>query len=200
MAEEKESRLEQFRQMAEADPNNELGHFYLGQTYLETGMWSLAIASLQRALQINPNLGRAYRLLGEAYVKGGEKAEAIKTLTRGIEVAAGRGETLTIKDMAKMLEELGAAVPAVAIGVKQREPGEGEVLCCRCNQIGTKLARAPFRNEMGQQILNQVCAPCWGQWIEMGTKVINELRLAMNEPEAQQVFERHMLEFLNLRS
>jgi Fe-S cluster biosynthesis and repair protein YggX len=33
----------------------------------------------------------------------------------------------------------------------------------------------------------------------MGTKVINELRLAMNEPEAQRIFDQHMFEFLNLR-
>jgi Fe-S cluster biosynthesis and repair protein YggX len=33
----------------------------------------------------------------------------------------------------------------------------------------------------------------------MGTKVINELRLPMNDPQAQKIYEQHMVEFLGLR-
>ena len=33
----------------------------------------------------------------------------------------------------------------------------------------------------------------------MGTKVINELRLPLNDPQAQKLDDQHMLEFLNLR-
>jgi Fe-S cluster biosynthesis and repair protein YggX len=43
------------------------------------------------------------------------------------------------------------------------------------------------------------CVGRWKEWVAMGTKVINELRLPMNEPEAQKVFDKHMYEFLNLQ-
>jgi Fe-S cluster biosynthesis and repair protein YggX len=33
----------------------------------------------------------------------------------------------------------------------------------------------------------------------MGTKVINELRLPLADPQAQKMYDQHMLEFLNLK-
>jgi len=47
-------------------------------------------------------------------------------------------------------------------------------------------------------IQEKICADCWREWIGMGTKVINELRLPLNDPRAQKEFDRHMYEFLNL--
>lgn len=193
-----ESRIEQFRQMTEADPNNELGHFSLGRAYLDAGKSADAIVSLEHALKLNPNLGRAYHLLGEAQVKSGAKTDAIDTLTRGIKVAASRGEVLAKTEMAKLLQELGAPVPTEASSQKAAVAGEGQVVCSRCGQAAPKLPKPPFRNAQGQLIYEKICANCWKEWIGMGTKVINELRLPMNDPEAQRAFDRHMYEFLNL--
>jgi Fe-S cluster biosynthesis and repair protein YggX len=193
-----ESRIEQFRQMTVADPNNELGHFSLGRAYLDAGRPADAIVSLEHALKLNPNLGRAYHLLGEAQIRSGAKTDAIDTLTRGVKVAASRGEALAKKEMAKLLQDLGAPLPAEATSEKAAVAGEGQVVCCRCGQAGPRLPKAPFRNAQGQLIYEKVCANCWKEWIGMGTKVINELHLSMNDPEAQRVFDRHMYEFLNL--
>ncbi len=193
------SRIEQFRQMAEADPDNELGHFSLGRAYYDAGMMREAIASLKRALEINANLGRAYHLLGEAQLRLNERTEAIETLTQGVKVAAARGEALARQEMERLLKDLGAPVPEVQGGASaQTQVGEGEVLCSRCGQVGRKLAKPPFRNRLGQAIYEKVCSDCWREWIGMGTKVINELRLPMHEPEAQRIYDKHMLEFLNL--
>ena len=60
------------------------------------------------------------------------------------------------------------------------------------------MATAPFRNAQGQMIQEKICADCWREWIGMGTKVINELRLPLNDPQAQKIYDQHMLEFLNL--
>jgi Fe-S cluster biosynthesis and repair protein YggX len=73
------------------------------------------------------------------------------------------------------------------------------VHCTRCGKANPKMTRPPFRNAQGQLIFEKICAPCWKEWLGMGTKVINELRLPMNEPEAQKVYDRHMLEFLGLQ-
>lgn len=193
-------RIEQFKQMVHADPNNELGHFSLGRAYLEAGELAHAITSLQHAIGLNPNLGRAYHLLGEAQLRTGARTDAIQTLTQGAKVAAARGEALTRQEIVKLLEELNAPVPPEALSAaKPAGPvGEGEVLCRRCGRLGRKLPRPPFRNPQGQLIFENICADCWREWIGMGTKVINELRLPMNEPEAQKVYDRHMHEFLNL--
>ena len=32
----------------------------------------------------------------------------------------------------------------------------------------------------------------------MGTKVINELRLPLNDPQAQKIYDQHMMDFLTL--
>jgi Fe-S cluster biosynthesis and repair protein YggX len=51
---------------------------------------------------------------------------------------------------------------------------------------------------LGKEIYEKICADCWREWIAMGTKVINELRLPLSDPQAQKIFDQHMKEFLNL--
>lgn len=196
---ESSRRIEQFRQMAGADPNNELGHFSLGRAYLDDGQPSEAIAPLQRALELNANLGRAYELLAQAYTQSRRTREAIETLTRGVGVAHERGERLSRDAMIEALKKFGAPVPALSAATPSTATLAGnQVLCVRCGKASSRLPRPPFRNPQGALIQEKVCQDCWRQWLAMGTKVINELRLPMNEPEGQKVFERHMLEFLNL--
>jgi Fe-S cluster biosynthesis and repair protein YggX len=76
--------------------------------------------------------------------------------------------------------------------------GEGQIVCTRCGQVKPKMAHAPFSNAQGKLIHEKICADCWREWIGMGTKVINELRLPLSDPQAQKVFDQHMMEFLNL--
>ena len=71
--------------------------------------------------------------------------------------------------------------------------------CRRCGAHEPTLAKAPLPGAWGQTVLAQTCADCWREWIGMGTKVINELRLPLNDPRAQKEFDRHMFEFLNLK-
>ena len=60
------------------------------------------------------------------------------------------------------------------------------------------MAHAPFSSPQGKIIHEKICHDCWKEWIHMGTKVINELRLPLSDPTAQKVFDQHMIEFLNL--
>ncbi len=195
---ESNSRIEQFRKMAEADPSNELGHFSLGRAYLEAGMATPAIESLRRVLELNPNIAKVYQLLATALLKENQKEKAISQLNRGIEIATSRGDIMPRNDMVRMLKELGAPVSESATATTQHPVGEGEVLCNRCGRIGKKLPSPPFSNAQGKEIQEKICAPCWREWIGMGTKVINELRLPLSDPQAQKIFDQHMREFLNL--
>jgi len=191
-------RIEQFRKMAEADPNNELGHFSLGKACLDAGMMPQAIQSFQRALELNPNIAKVYQLLATALLKENRKPEAIDRLTRGVEVAAARGDLMPKKEMIAMLQDLGAPVPQSASAAPAQPVGEGQVSCHRCGRVARKLPGPVFSNALGREIYEKICADCWREWIAMGTKVINELRLPLSDPQAQKIFDQHMKEFLNL--
>jgi Fe-S cluster biosynthesis and repair protein YggX len=194
------NRLEQFRKMANDDPNNELAHLSLGKAYLDAGQAAEAVESLDRTISLNPAISKAYQLAAAALEKLGRKQDAIDRLTHGARIADDRGERMPRDEMAAALRALGAPVPAftekstVAVQV-----GEGQVLCKRCGEVKSKLAKPPFSNAMGREIFERICAECWRQWIGMGTKVINELRLPLNDPQAQKVYDQHMSEFLNLK-
>ena len=193
------SRIEQFRKMAEADPDNELGHFSLARELLAAGQFQQAVQSFERCLVLNPNISKAYQLEAQALLELNRRDEAIVKLTAGVERADERGELMPRNDMIRMLKELGAPVPQLRNAGADKPVGAGEVLCVRCNRVARKLPSPPFSNAQGKEIFEKVCADCWREWIGMGTKVINELRLPLSDPQAQKIFDQHMMEFLNLR-
>jgi Fe-S cluster biosynthesis and repair protein YggX len=191
-------RIEQFRKMAEADPKNELGHFSLGKAYLDDGQTVPAIQSFQRVIDLNPDIAKVYQMLATALLKENRKPEAIDRLTQGIKVAAARGDLMPKNEMVQMLKDLGAPVPEAAVAAPQQSIGQGQVLCNRCGKVGRRLPEPVFSNAQGKLIQEKICADCWRAWIGMGTKVINELRLPLSDPQAQKIFDQHMREFLNL--
>lgn len=195
---EMNSRIEQFKKMAEADPDNELGHFSLGRAYMDADMLPEAVASFQKTIELNPKLSKVYQLLASALLKQGKRDAAVAQLTAGVKIADERGDLMPKNDMIKMLRELDAPVPEVKSTAADRMPTEGEVLCVRCGMVKPKMAHPPFSHEQGKMIQSKICADCWKAWIGMGTKVINELRLPLSDPRAQREFDRHMYEFLNL--
>ena len=194
------ARIEQFRKMAEADPNNELGHFSLGRAYFDAGMFPESAAAFARAVELNPNLSKAYQLLAQAQLKMGRREEAVATLTTGVTTADARGDVMPKNEMVRTLQELGAPVPELKArpGVAVAA-GEGQVLCKRCGQVKAKLPGPPFRTEFGKEIYENICTDCWREAIGMGTKVINELRLPLSDPQAQKIWDEHIRDFLNLR-
>jgi Fe-S cluster biosynthesis and repair protein YggX len=193
-------RLEQFKKMAADDPTNELGHFSLGRAYLEAGMAADAAGALARALEINPNISKAYQLLADAQIQLGKKDDAIETLRKGAMVAHQRGDMMPKNAMVAKLKEFGVEMPELTGGggAAQAVVSEGQVLCKRCGKVGPKLAKPPFRSEFGQEIYDKICGLCWKEAIAMGTKVINELRLPLADPQAQKMWDQHIREFLGL--
>jgi Fe-S cluster biosynthesis and repair protein YggX len=189
--------IEKLRAQSEANPNDEIAHFSLGRILLESGDAAEAAKSLQRVLALNPNISKAYQLLGEAQLKTGHRDFAIQTLTEGVNVAHRRGDLMPKNEMSDKLRELGAAVPEFA-DPRAIAVGEGEVFCKRHGGTGPKLPKPPFRNAFGQEIFENTCAKCWREAIGFGTKVINELRLPLNDPAAQRMWDQHIRDFLNL--
>jgi Fe-S cluster biosynthesis and repair protein YggX len=191
-------RIEQFRKMATDDPDNELGHFSLGRACMDETRFDEAVTAFRRVIELKPGMSKAYQHLASCLLRLGQRQEAIEELTRGVKMAAEKGEMMPRNEMAQMLQELGAPIPEMQ-QVRPEEPvGEGQIKCSRCGQIAPRMAQPPFRNRQGQMIQGRVCTACWKEWVSMGTKVINELRLPLADPQAQRVFDQHMMEFLNL--
>lgn len=200
---EADERIARFRKMAEADPGNELGHFSLGKALLDVGQPADAVPSLRRVIELNPRMSKAYQHLAEALRAIGERVEAVSTLRAGLKIARERGDMMPAKAIADMLRDLGeeADEPAGRSATGSPAAGAGTAgggfRCRRCGG-GEQLPDPPMRGETGQLIFQTVCRSCWREWIGMGTKVINELRLDLRDPQSQQAYDMHMREFLGL--
>jgi Fe-S cluster biosynthesis and repair protein YggX len=77
------------------------------------------------------------------------------------------------------------------------------VQCIKCGEEKPALANPPFRagtklGDLGADIQQRVCAPCYRDWIAMSVKLVNELRLDTTDPRGQEVWLKQMKLFLNL--
>jgi len=198
-----DARIERFRRLVEQDPADELANFSLGAALVEAGRFAAAVPHLQKVLAVNPRSSRAWQMLGVAQRGAGDREHAVATLTEGYRVARRQGDMLPLKAIEDLLRELGAplpaAVPSPAVAaVADHAAAEGGFRCRRCGGGGPPLDRPPFKGELGEKVQAGVCRACWAEWIRMGTRVINELRLSMNDPQAQETYDRHLREFLML--
>jgi tetratricopeptide (TPR) repeat protein len=200
-----QERIAQFRKMATDDPDNELGHYRLGQLLLEDKQYSEAIQEFRRTLELSPQFSKVYHLLALALVHDNQRDEAIKVLRRGFDVANERGDHMPRDEMARMLEEQGepapvpkqpaaqAAAPAGPGGFRCQRPG------CLSGGRGRQLATLPFDDDLGRRIQATVCDVCWEDWRRnYSVKVINELRLDLSTERGAEEYDRYMREFLGL--
>lgn len=195
-----ETKIEQFRKLIEQNPDDELAHLSLGNALMDAGQHQEAAQTFQRVLALNGKLSKAHERLGAAQKACGDTELAIQTLRNGYIVAHKNGDLEPMNAMGAMLKELGGEVPAVGqkASAAGGVAGSGGWACCRCGGPGPRLAERPFKGELGEKVLARVCNSCWQEWVAMGTKVINELRLPMYDPTAQEVYDKHMVEFLSL--
>jgi len=193
-----EQRIEQFRTMAEADPENDMAHFSLGMNLLQAQKPEKALISLKKAIELNETLSKAYQLAGEACLLTKDQDQAIETLTKGYKVASSRGDLMPKQAMETMLRELGALIPEV----EQQQEGEaadGSFICHATGRPGTKMDKPPFKGQLGEKIAECISKEAWNAWISQGTKVINELRLDLSREDHQKMYDQYMIEYLGLQ-
>jgi Fe-S cluster biosynthesis and repair protein YggX len=70
--------------------------------------------------------------------------------------------------------------------------------CIKLNQDLPALDSAPLPGELGEKILRNVSAQAWDLWVGQQTMLINENRLSVIDPDARQLLEKAMIEFLCL--
>ena len=194
-----DERIQQFTKMTQEDPDNELGHYRLGQLFAEAVRHDEAIRSFRRTLELSPQFSKVYQLLGESQVALGRRDEAIATWKEGHKVADERGDRIPRDAIAMLLVKNGEAPPVV-----ERPEIDGPETGFRCSRpmclAGKKaqpLTIAPLADEIGQTIAARVCQECWTSWVkDYSIKVINELRLDLSDEKASSEYDRHMREYL----
>jgi Fe-S cluster biosynthesis and repair protein YggX len=194
-----QDRIAQFRKMASDDPDNELGHFRLGQLLTEAGDHAEAVKSFERTLELSPGFSKVFQLLGQSLLKLGKKAEAIDVWTRGWKVADERGDKMPRDEMAKLLRENGASAPeptkpkeddGPSTGFRCQRPG------CLAGNRAKQLPAPPLPDEVHNRIYREICADCWNEWLRnYSIKVINELRLDLSSDYGQEEYDKYMHEF-----
>lgn len=199
-----QERIAQFRKMANDDPDNELGHYRLGQLLMEAGQHEEAIASFRRTLELSPQFSKVYQLLGSCLVQLNHRDDALKVLREGFATADERGDYVPRDEISKLLVQLGDPAP---VSKKQATgspggPGDG-FRCqrpgCAAGNRARQLARPPMSDEMGQKIHASVCAECWDYWLKnLSIKVINEMRLDLSTEQGAEIYDQVMRETLGL--
>jgi len=197
-----QERIAQFRKMASDDPDNELGHFRLGQLYMESNDYKSAIASFCRTLELSEHFSKVYQLLASCLLKDNRQEEAIEILQNGWKIADERGDKMPRDEMGKMLKELGQALPETtkSTAVAEDDGPGGGFACqrpmCNAGKRAHQLPAAPLPDEMGKKIFEQICAECWNEWFKnYSIKVINELRIDLSTEHGQSEYDKHMRDF-----
>ena len=86
-----QNRIEVFRQMLDADPENTMVMFGLAKEYEKLGQHTDVIELLETYLAKADDEGNAFGVLAQAYNQTKDRDKAIETYKKGIEVAMAHG-------------------------------------------------------------------------------------------------------------
>jgi Fe-S cluster biosynthesis and repair protein YggX len=207
-----DSLIEQYREIAKENPDDDLSQFALGQALLNANRPAEAVPVLRHVIRINPKYTKAYILLGKALEADEDEDGAIEAWQLGYHASNKQGTLMNAQEARTLLEAKGAPLSSEIVELlsfdddepeespedAQREPTDDEVRCIRSGRIGQKMIFDPFDDQIGAFIMANVSQESWDAWMEMSIKVINELRLDLGDPKHQDMYEQHMRDFLNL--
>ena len=86
-----QNRIEVFRQMLDADPENTMVMFGLAKEYEKLGQYAEVIELLETYLAKADDEGNAYGMLAKAYDQTRNREKAIETYQKGIDVSMAHG-------------------------------------------------------------------------------------------------------------
>jgi len=198
-----DTRITQFKSLIESDPDNDMAHFSLGNALLQAERLDEAAKSFIRCTEINKGMTKAFQLAGRALIDSGSKDQAQEILTWGYIESVTRGDMLPKKAIEEMLKEIDAPIPEVVQKGDQASDSAlggagGDFRCAKTGRMGHKLPRAPFKNGMGKWIQDSISKETFDEWISMGTKIINELRLDLSRDDHDAAYDYAMRLYLGL--
>lgn len=86
-----QNRIEVFRQMLDAEPENTMVMFGLAKEYEKLGQHREIIEILETYLDKADDEGNAYGMLAKAYAESGNREKAVETYKKGIDVSMAHG-------------------------------------------------------------------------------------------------------------
>jgi Flp pilus assembly protein TadD len=100
------SRLEQFRQIVDMDPDDYFSHFGYASALFDAGHYQEAVQEYREAIRLKPDYSAAIRDLGRALEKIGAFDEAMQVYREGMPIAERNGDLQTMKEMQVFLRGL----------------------------------------------------------------------------------------------
>ncbi|MEM9372511.1 MAG: Fe(2+)-trafficking protein [Planctomycetota bacterium] len=191
-----EARIEQFRKLIEQDPTSDMAYFSLAQALSQAGRFDEAGDAFRKCTDLNPAMTKGFQLGGAAYMAAGKDDEARAMLVKGYEEAATRGDLMPKKAIADLLTQLGESIPEVK-DAAEPEP-TGSFKCGKTGRMGNQMARPPFRNGVGTWIHENISRETFDEFIRLGTKVINELRLDLSRDDHDAVYDYAMRRYMGI--
>jgi Fe-S cluster biosynthesis and repair protein YggX len=73
-----------------------------------------------------------------------------------------------------------------------------KVQCIRCKREADAITTAVYGGAFGGEIKKQVCQDCWNEWKALSIKIINEYRLDLNDPSADEILTKQARDFLGM--
>lgn len=68
--------------------------------------------------------------------------------------------------------------------------------CTRCGRKNEQLPFAPFPNELGARIYNEICQTCWKEWLQKQNQIINHFQVDVSNPDSHEFLFDHLKKFL----
>ncbi len=99
-----QNRIEVFKQMLEADPENTMVMFGLAKEYEKVSQTEDLIAILEKYLAIADDEGNAYGMLAKAYENTGKREKAKSAYQKGIDVSNAHGHPSMAMEYHETLE------------------------------------------------------------------------------------------------
>lgn len=106
MTDKTEQLIANLKAMLERGQDNALLRFSLGNAYLKTQQYTLAIEQLMQALQHDAVYSAAWKCYAKALTEDGQNDAAIKAYQQGIKVADAKGDIQAAKEMRVFLKRL----------------------------------------------------------------------------------------------
>lgn len=191
-----EERIKQFEQLVAEDAENDMAWFSLGGAYVQAGNHEKAAEAYIRCTEIAPDMSKAYQLAGQALKETGDTIRAAEILTEGYTVAAGKGDLMPKNAMGDLLKSMNMPVPQTA--EEKKVETEGDFVCSKTGKRGTQMPHPPFKGSYGKWIQDHISKQTFDEWIGLGTKLINELRLDLSRDEHELVYDYAMRKYLRL--
>ena len=70
------------------------------------------------------------------------------------------------------------------------------ITCSRCHQTRESQAFAPFPNELGKRVFQEICGVCWAEWLKYQQQLINHYGLNLRDAKAKEFLFGEMEGFL----